>query len=58
MFGNVKKAIAEVKERFPFTKVVFLTATKETLVQRFAHTRRSHPLSKQTTSVMEAIDWK
>ncbi|WP_372589058.1 RNase adapter RapZ [Fervidobacterium pennivorans subsp. shakshaketiis] len=56
MFGNVKKAIADVKERFPFTKVVFLTATKETLIQRFAHTRRSHPLSKQTTSVMEAID--
>lgn len=56
MFGNVKKAIAEVKERFPFTKVVFLTATKETLVQRFAHTRRAHPLSKQTTSIMEAID--
>ncbi|AMW33086.1 RNase adapter RapZ [Fervidobacterium islandicum] len=56
MFGNVTKAIKDIKERFPFTKVIFLTATKETLVQRFAHTRRSHPLSKQATSIMEAID--
>uniref|UniRef100_A0A7C5Y8V5 RNase adapter RapZ n=1 Tax=Fervidobacterium nodosum TaxID=2424 RepID=A0A7C5Y8V5_9BACT len=56
LFGNILKAINDVKERYPFTKVVFLTATKDTLIQRFAHTRRSHPLSKQTSSIGEAID--
>ncbi|MGB9615365.1 MAG: RNase adapter RapZ [Fervidobacterium sp.] len=56
LFGDILYAIKNVKERYPFTKVIFLTATKDTLVQRFAHTRRSHPLSKQTSSISEAID--
>jgi len=56
MFGNVTKAVKDVKERFSFAKIVFLTAKKDVLIQRFAHTRRSHPLSKQATSIMEAID--
>lgn len=56
MFGNVIKAIRDVKDRYPFTKIVFLTTKKEILIQRFAHTRRSHPLSKQATSISEAID--
>ncbi|MCX7654771.1 MAG: RNase adapter RapZ [Fervidobacterium sp.] len=56
LFGDIIKAINDVKDRYPFTKVVFLTAAKDTIIQRFAHTRRSHPLSKQTTSIGEAID--
>jgi len=56
LFGDVKKAIKDLKDRFNFCKVVFLTAKKDILIQRFAHTRRTHPLSKQTTSISEAID--
>jgi len=56
LFGDVKKAIKDLKDRFNFCKVVFLTAKKDVLIQRFAHTRRTHPLSKQTTSISEAID--
>lgn len=56
LFGNIQNAIKDVKERYPFTKVIFLTAAKDTLIQRFAHTRRSHPLSKQTNSIGEAIE--
>lgn len=56
LFGNIQNAIKDVKERYPFTKVLFLTAAKDTLIQRFAHTRRSHPLSKQTNSIGEAIE--
>jgi len=46
MFGNVKKAIADVKERFPFTKVVFLTATKETLVPAICTYKKVSPTFK------------
>jgi len=56
LFGEVTKAIKDLKERFRFCKVVFLTAKKDVLIQRFAHTRRTHPLSKQATSISEAID--
>ncbi len=56
LFGNIQNAIKDVKERYPFTKVIFLTAAKDTLIQRFAHTRRLHPLSKQTNSIGEAIE--
>jgi len=56
LFGDVKKAIKDLKDRFNFCKVVFLTAKKDVLIQRFANTRRTHPLSKQTTSISEAID--
>lgn len=55
-FGNLLKAFQELKQRYPFAKVVFLTATKDTLLQRYAHTRRSHPLSKEVGSVSKAIE--
>jgi len=56
LLGDVTAAVKEIKERFKFAKIVFLTAKKDVLIQRFAHTRRIHPLSKQTSSINEAID--
>lgn len=56
VFGNVASAVREIKERFAFAKIVFLTAKRDVIIQRFAHTRRAHPLSKIASSVNEAID--
>ncbi|MFN3691602.1 MAG: RNase adapter RapZ [Fervidobacterium sp.] len=55
-FGDLAKTIRDLRQRYPLTNVVFLTASKETLLQRYAHTRRSHPLSKDTKSISEAIE--
>lgn len=36
--------------------VIFLRASKESLLKRFSETRRKHPLSDENTSLEEAID--
>ena len=38
------------------TEIVYLDASKETLMQRFSSTRRKHPLTTPDTSLAEAIE--
>jgi RNase adapter protein RapZ len=34
-----------IKERFPWSRLVFLDASEEALIRRFSETRRPHPLA-------------
>ncbi len=43
-----------LKEQGHLVKVLFLTATTESLINRFSETRRCHPLSHRLTSTAEA----
>lgn len=46
-------------EKGRFTpEVLFLDASKETLMQRFSSTRRKHPLTNHDTSLAEAIEYE
>jgi len=40
------KILSALKKKIPVLKVVFLTASEETLIRRFSETRRRHPLAR------------
>jgi len=48
--------IEQLKENNIDYDVIFLRASKESLLKRFSETRRKHPLSNSDTSLDEAID--
>jgi len=48
--------IEQLKEKNIDYDVIFLRASKESLLKRFSETRRKHPLSNSNTSLDEAID--
>jgi UPF0042 nucleotide-binding protein len=52
-FPNILKSIDS--DKF-ISEVLFLDATKDTLMQRFSSTRRKHPLTNISTSLAEAIE--
>ncbi|MBO8160477.1 MAG: RNase adapter RapZ [Thermosipho sp. (in: Bacteria)] len=58
--GELKKIgriIENLKQKYlNVTQVIFLTAKKEVLINRFALTRRNHPLLKEDLSLEKAID--
>ncbi len=45
-----------LKEEYPILKLLFLTARKEVIINRFALTRRKHPLADKYSTISEAID--
>ena len=53
--ATVPKLIDDLKESGVQCEVVFLLASDEDLLRRFAETRRKHPMSSQETSLKEAI---
>ncbi len=53
--ATVPKLIDELKQTGVQCEVVFLLASDEDLLRRFAETRRKHPMSTQDVSLKEAI---
>ncbi|ABR31220.1 RNase adapter RapZ [Thermosipho melanesiensis] len=51
---DIVSVIENMKAKYP-VKVIFLNAKDEVLINRFAHTRRNHPLLKEETSLEKAI---
>lgn len=47
--------LEKMRERGVDVRVVFLTTNENILLQRYAETRRKHPLSDDNTSLLEAI---
>jgi len=42
---DISSVIKKIKEKYPNIKVVFLKATKDTIINRYKESRRPHPLS-------------
>lgn len=51
----VAQTIVDFKKQEPTTKVLFLTAKHNVLIQRFSETRRKHPLFKEQQTLQETI---
>ncbi len=54
-FGDIYKALYDLKDYGVSYEVLFLDATDETLVKRYKENRRAHPLANSNTSLIEAI---
>jgi RNase adapter protein RapZ len=54
--ATVPELIGELKRSGIQCEVLFLVATDEELLRRFAETRRMHPMSRERTALHEAID--
>ncbi len=54
--NNVTAFIEQLKNHRIDYEVIFLRASKDSLLKRFSETRRKHPLSNKDTSLDEAID--
>ncbi len=54
-FGDIYKALYDLKDYGVSYEVLFLDATDETLVKRYKESRRSHPLATSNMSLTEAI---
>jgi RNase adapter protein RapZ len=54
--ATVPELIGELKRSGIDCEVLFLVATDEELLRRFAETRRKHPMSGERTALHEAID--
>jgi len=50
-FGDLKSAIAQLKENQIDYKVLFLDTTDDVLIQRFSETRRVHPMTGKATTL-------
>lgn len=50
-FGDLKNAIAHLKENQIDYKVLFLDTTDDVLIQRFSETRRVHPMTGKATTL-------
>jgi UPF0042 nucleotide-binding protein len=55
---GLDRAIAELSQRGWQVRFLFLDARVETLVKRFSETRRRHPLSDDTRTLVEAIEYE
>lgn len=55
-FSTLFDAIEELQEMRHSCKILFLDADDQTIVKRYKETRRSHPLSPETNTLLEAID--
>lgn len=53
---DVMPAIDELRQRADRVRVLFLEASRETLVTRYENTRRRHPLDDGSNRLSEAID--
>ncbi len=53
--GQLPGIVEAQRSRGTDVRVLFLDATDESLVRRFAETRRPHPLSRDGTAIAEAI---
>jgi UPF0042 nucleotide-binding protein len=53
--GDLKESFESLKSLNIETRVIFVDATDDTLLQRYSETRRKHPLSDEKTSLIEAI---
>jgi UPF0042 nucleotide-binding protein len=54
-FGDIYKALFDLKDYGVSYEVLFLDATDETLVKRYKESRRGHPLAESFASLPEAI---
>lgn len=54
-FGDIYKALYDLKDYGVSYEVLFLDATDETLVKRYKEGRRAHPLAESLGSLPEAI---
>jgi RNase adapter protein RapZ len=54
-FGDIYKALYDLKDYGVDYEVLFLDATDETLVKRYKESRRAHPLATSIGSLAEAI---
>ncbi len=54
-FGHLPEIVAKERARGTDVRVIFLDATDESLVRRFAETRRPHPLASEGRSIEESI---
>ncbi len=52
---QMAKSIEAFKQKIPSTKILFLTAQKETITKRFSETRRKHPLASPQLTLQETI---
>lgn len=58
-FDDIDKIITNLRKSFSKNlKVIFLTAKDDVLINRFAHTRRNHPLMKKAGSLEKAIEYE
>lgn len=55
LFGSLVKAFSEVSDGYRRTRILFLDASDEVLVQRFKETRRRHPLFDRCHGILDAI---
>ena len=53
--GHLPEIVAKERARGTDVRVIFLDATDESLVRRFAETRRPHPLAQDGRSIEESI---
>lgn len=56
--GEFPKILSGIEKSRFVTEILFLDASKETLMQRFSSTRRKHPLTNNDTSLAEAIEYE
>lgn len=54
--SGLPRYMDRLRKRGLNARVLFLTATSEVLMQRFAETRRKHPLSSENQPLFEAIE--
>jgi UPF0042 nucleotide-binding protein len=53
--GHLPEIVERERKRGTDVRVIFLDATDESLVRRFAETRRPHPLAREGQSIEESI---
>lgn len=53
--GDLKESFESLKSFQIETRVIFVDADDQTLLKRYSETRRKHPLSDESTSLIEAI---
>lgn len=54
-FTTLLEALEELKEMRHSTTLLYLDADDQTIVKRYKETRRNHPLSPETSTLLEAI---
>lgn len=57
-FKLFEKEITTIRKKFPFLKILYLTAQNEMIIRRFSETRRPHPLAKGKSLVKAIQDEK
>lgn len=55
-FSTLFQALEELKEMRHSTTILYLDSDEQTIVKRYKETRRNHPLSPETTTLLEAIE--